>query len=338
MQAFAGFAIFDIAIGMCAVLPRMDMTRPATANPADVLAAIQYNRTEVAFASPIVWQRLTRFAIEDQQTCPSLQVTLTVGAPIPADLHHRFRKILAPGRQVFTPYGATEAMPVSSIGTDEVLEHTWARTRSGHGTCVGKPIPGMEVRIIRITDEPIPAWADALRLPDGEVGEVVVSGPGTSPAYKDAPQANVKGKIREGERIFHRMGDLGYVDEQGRLWFCGRKAHRLTTSAGLLPSVMVEGIYNDHPSVFRTALVGLGAEGRQLAVLAVEMEAGQAFTPRVEAELRNLARGTRWEGRVSRFLVHPCFPTDARHNSKIRREDLRSWAALRCRDLLEEVA
>jgi acyl-coenzyme A synthetase/AMP-(fatty) acid ligase len=122
----------------------------------------------------------------------------------------------------------------------------------------------------------------------------------------------------------HRMGDLGYVDEQGRIWFCGRKAHRLETADGMVPNVPVEGVFNEHPNVVRSALVGVGPRGAQTAVLCVETRG--AWTPEDEREMLALADGTRWQGVVKKVLVHPGFPMDARHNSKIRNEDLQAWA------------
>jgi acyl-coenzyme A synthetase/AMP-(fatty) acid ligase len=128
----------------------------------------------------------------------------------------------------------------------------------------------------------------------------------------------------------HRMGDLGYFDEKGRLWFCGRKAHRLETAQGLVPAVPVEGLFNDHPKVFRTALVGVGLRGQEEAVLCVELKPDiRQLSPQDEVELLGRASGTRWRGVVTAVMVHPNFPMDARHNSKIRREDLKTWAGLR---------
>lgn len=333
-QAFAAFAIFDVCMGLTSALHPMDLSKPATADPARIAATFRTFEPEVAFASPIVWQNLSRWALANDATFPSLKTAITVGAPIPAYLLRRYRKILAPGSVMATPYGATEGLPISFVTSDEVLDETWARTAQGHGTCVGRPAPFAEIRIIGITDDSIPEWSDDLALAQGEIGEVVVGGPQMSPEYKDAPDANVAAKIRDGDRVLHRMGDLGYLDDAGRLWFCGRKAHRLETTRGTVPAVPVEGVYNEHPDVFRTALVGVGERGREIGVLCVEMEPGKAFTAEVEAALRELEEGTRWAGVVARFLPHPGFPTDARHNSKIRREDLRAWAEGRVGDTL----
>jgi acyl-CoA synthetase (AMP-forming)/AMP-acid ligase II len=333
LQAFAAFAIFDLCLGMTSILPKMDYSKPATARPEEFVAAIHDQHPDVTFASPIVWQNVSRFGLAHQVTFPSIRTLLTVGAPIPAYLHRRMQKILPAGGQVWTPYGATEGMPISYIGTDEILGETWAKTARGAGTCVGKLAPGAWVRIIRITEDPIPTWSDDLALPAGVMGEIVIGGDQVSPEYKDAPEANKLSKIARDGRVLHRMGDLGMLDEQGRLWFCGRKAHRIELEGLVLGADAVEGIFNEHEDVFRTALLGVGPRGKQIPVLCVEMEPGKSFTPEVQQQLAVLAKGTSVEGRIARFLPHPGFPTDARHNSKIRREDLLVWAQPQCRDL-----
>jgi acyl-CoA synthetase (AMP-forming)/AMP-acid ligase II len=329
VMCFAPFVLLTIARGNTTVIPDMDLSRPATAVPERVVEAIQAHNAERALASPIVWMNVARHCDSQGIELPELSQVLTMGAPIQADLHRRLRKLLREGTQLFTPYGATEALPVSSIGTDEILGETWQRTAQGHGTCVGRPFPDVRIHVMRISEEPVEKWSDELALPQGEVGELVVDGPIVSPEYKERPDANAKSKVACDGRILHRMDDLGYLDEQGRVWFCGRKNHRLETQDGMIPAVPVEGVYNEHPKVFRTALVGIGQRGSQVPFLCVEMEAGEAYTPELERELAALAVGTQWEGLVQGFLVHTGFPVDPRHNSKIVREELAVWAASR---------
>jgi olefin beta-lactone synthetase len=334
LQCFASFVVFDLCLGFTAVLPAIDFSRPARAEPTALLAALGDHSPDVAFASPIIWQNTSRYCVSRSLTMPSVSTVITVGAAIPPSLHRRMTRILPPGTQVWTPYGATEGLPITNIGTAEILAETAARTARGAGTCVGTPAPGAWVRVIPIRDAPIERWSAELALAPGQLGEIVIGGDQVSRAYKDADQANVEAKIRDGDRVLHRTGDLGQLDDQGRLWFCGRKAHRIEPSEGVvLAADAVEGIFNEHPEVFRSALVGIGPRGRQVPVLCVELERGGRFTPALEEGLRQLAHGTAVEGRIARFLPHPGFPTDARHNSKIRREDLAPWAAARCRDL-----
>jgi acyl-CoA synthetase (AMP-forming)/AMP-acid ligase II len=328
VQAFAGFAIFDLCLGMTSILPKADLSKPAKALPEDIIAAIHAHAADVTFASPIIWQHVSRYAAAQRVQLPSVRTLLTVGAPIPPYLHRRFQTILTGGAQVWTPYGATEAMPLTWIGTDELLADCVAQTAAGRGTCVGRVVPGVTLKVIAVTDDPVDEVAPNV-LPLGQIGEIVALGDVVSPAYTNAPDANRLAKIHDSEGTWHRMGDLGSFDEHGRLWFCGRKAHRLQTANGMVAGDPVEGVFNEHPDVFRTALVGVGASGDEIPVLIVEMEPGRTFDDEVRASLLDLARGTPHEGLVQHVWPHPGFPVDARHNSKIRREDLRVWAAAR---------
>ncbi|MCA9569461.1 MAG: AMP-binding protein, partial [Myxococcales bacterium] len=331
VQAFAAFAIYDLCWGHTAVIPAIDLSKPAKAPPEAFATAIRHHQAKMAFASPIIWRRVAPFCQQKGWKLESLDKAITTGAPTPPEMVRAFAPLLRDGVEFHTPYGATEAIPVSHIGSAELMGDCLEKTARGAGTCVGHPAPGIDVRIARVTDDAIPAWSEDLRLPDGEIGEIVVSGGQVSVDYKESPEGNASSKIRDGERILHRMGDLGYLDPQGRIWFCGRKSHRLQTKDGMLPCVPVEGITNEHPDVFRTALVGVGEPGAEEPVLIVEMQKGKTFTPGTADALKALTVGTPYEHVFAQVLPHPGFPTDARHNSKIRRGDLRTWATRQLR-------
>lgn len=322
---YAPFVPYALADGLTVILPDMDFSRPATAAPGRIVDALVDHRAECAFGSPIIWVRLVRYCARKGLVLSALQRAVTAGAPVPARLHRQLEPILGAGGRLYTPYGATEAMPLTTAHTGELAE-TWERTRRGEGTCVGRPLAGIDVWIIRVTDEPVPEWGEALRVPTGEIGEIVVGGPVVSPEYPLSPDETAKAKIRWNGRILHRTGDLGRLDTDGRLWFCGRKADRILTRQGMLPSLAIENIFNEHPAVFRTAVVGVGVPGAMTPVACVEMEDGAAFSSHTVADLRTLADGTSYAGVVDRFLCHPGFPVDARHNSKIRRDVLAAWA------------
>jgi acyl-CoA synthetase (AMP-forming)/AMP-acid ligase II len=262
---------------------------------------------------------------------PSLKRVISAGAPVHADVLERFQRLLAPGVQLFTPYGATEAMPVCSIGSDEILSRTRARTIEGGGVCVGRPVAPLQVSIIRITDDPIVSWSDDLALASGEIGEIVVKGPIVTREYYRRPESNALAKIADPQRggFFHRMGDLGYRDDEGRIWFCGRKSHRVQTSAELLFTIPCEAVFNAHPAVYRTALVGVGAAGTHRPVLCVELEArtSAADRERIKRELLTLGAARPHTRGIETILFHPSFPVDIRHNAKIFREKLAAWAA-----------
>jgi acyl-CoA synthetase (AMP-forming)/AMP-acid ligase II len=235
---------------------------------------------------------------------------------------------------VFTPYGATECLPVACIDSATILGETREKTERGAGICVGRPVPDVEVAIIPVSDDAISSWRDDLRQPVGVVGEIAVRGPFVSPAYFNRPDATDLAKIRASNgEIWHRMGDLGYLDESGRLWFCGRKAHRVWTEAGPLDTIPCEAVFNTHPAVFRSALVGVGPRGRQTPVLCVEREPTACGIDRVELTRELLEIGGQFAhtAGVRTILFHRGFPVDVRHNAKIGREVLARWAARRLR-------
>lgn len=323
------YTILEISMGLTVVVPPMDLAKPATVDPRDVVATVRAFSPTIGSASPVVWERTVRHCQEHGVRLDGLRMLLTTAAPIPVSLHRRLADVFPASTELFTPYGATEAMPIARIGTHEILEDTAERTARGAGTCVGRLDPEIDVRIMRVIDGPVVDWDPELALPAGEIGEIVAAGDGVSRAYRNHDRGNAEAKMRDGDRVLHRMGDLGYLDAQHRLWFCGRKQHRVDTSAGLLPSVCVQGLFDQQPGVRRTALVGVGPAEDPLPVLCVELDQGVPWTPALEEALRHRAHGTPYEGVIQHFLHHPGFPTDARHNSKIRNEEVAAWAASR---------
>src|SRR3989475_6584146 len=332
LAAFPLFALFSVAMGVTVVIPDLDSTRPSQVDPATFVAAIrQYGATQ-SFGSPAVWDRVGQYCVERNLTLPSLRRVLMAGAPVSPPVLERVHHILSDSADAHTPYGATEALPVSSITAREVLRETAALTRAGKGTCVGRLFPGISLRIIRITDEVIPAWDDQLVLPRGEIGELVVKGPVVTREYFRRERDTALAKIKDGDAWWHRMGDVGYLDEQGRVWYCGRKADRVQTASGTLFTDPCEAIFNQHPDVFRSALVGIGPTGHQRPVIVIEPHPGTFPATadegtRFRDELRRLGAAHPVTAGISAVLFHPAFPVDVRHNVKIARDKLALWAA-----------
>jgi acyl-coenzyme A synthetase/AMP-(fatty) acid ligase len=189
------------------------------------------------------------------------------------------------------------------------------------------------VRVIRITDEPIAAWDDAIEVPAGAVGEVVVRGPVVARSYFNRLDQTTLTKLTDpGGDVWHRMGDVGYFDAEGRLWFCGRKSQRVVTPAGTLFTVPCEGVFNAHPAVRRSALVGVMRNGATEPVLCVEREpAARLSDDELRRELLTLGAAHEPTRSIRTVLFHPSFPVDIRHNAKIFREKLAAWAAGRLR-------
>lgn len=354
LPTFPLFALFAPALGMSAIIPDMDATRPAAVDPAKIVEAIGNFGVTTMFGSPALINRVGRYGVARGIKLPTLRRAISAGAPVPAAVLERFAKLLAPGVQVFTPYGATESLPVCSIGSDEILGETARAAAAGKGVCVGRPVAGIELAIIRVTDTPLPTWSDDLRVAPGEIGEIAVKGPVVTREYFGRPESTALAKIADprgagggdagaagsdgsgggGGGFWHRMGDVGYLDGRGRVWFCGRKSQRVVTPAETLFTIPCEAVFNAHPRVFRSALVGVDSGCGIEPVLCVELEKDGGAAPDREAlrrELLALGAAQRHTRAIAQVLFHPAFPVDIRHNAKIGREQLAAWAAAELR-------
>lgn len=327
LPTFPLFGLFAPGLGLTTVLPDMNPTRPARVDPRKIVEAIESFGVTSLFGSPALLRRVGEFGVARGLMLPTVRRVICAGAPVSAKVLETFSRLLAPGALIHTPYGATEALPVCSISHAEVLSETRERTDRGEGVCVGWPVTGMRVAVIGVTDEPIERWSEDLRLPSGTVGEIVVKGPVVTPEYVNRPEATSKAKIPDPSGgLWHRMGDLGLIDESGRAWFRGRKAHRVVTPSGTFDTIPCEAVFNTHPAVYRTALVGIGSGERRRPVLCVELADLRADQGAVRAQLLEIGQRFEHTKPIGRILFHPAFPVDIRHNAKIFREKLAAWA------------
>ncbi|MGW8953926.1 fatty acid CoA ligase family protein [Streptomyces sp. NPDC055709] len=324
--------VFDLVAGRTVVVPRMNMARVGAADPAPLIDAIRRFSVNAMFASPALLAPLAAQLAETGAVAgsrvPSLRLVVSGGAPVRPELMSALRDVLPDRARVFSTYGATEALPIALLESREALAGPAAGPAAGMGVCVGRPAPGTSVATIEVSDGPVNAPMPELLVGAGEVGEIVVSGPAVSPRYYRSPRADIEHKIQDGVRRWHRTGDVGWFDGEGRIWFGGRTSHRVRTTNGDLYTVLCEGIFNAHPQVRRTALVGIGPHTDQRPVLCVEPAPGTdgGQWRRIESELRDLGARHLMTKPIEDFLPHPSFPVDIRHNAKIRRELLADWA------------
>ncbi|MGB0334193.1 MAG: fatty acid CoA ligase family protein [Opitutales bacterium] len=317
------FALFNPALGMCTIVPEMNPSRPATVDPEKIVRSIQQNAVSNSFGSPALWTKILRHCEAHSIQLPTIRRILMAGAPVPPVLMERMRAII-PNGEIHTPYGATEALPVSSISATEVLEDTAIRTQKGEGTCVGEPLPGISVRIIQPVDGAIKQIDHAVDLTTGEIGEIIVQGSSVTQGYDQLPEADAYSKIADASFHWHRMGDMGWLDRAGRLWFCGRKVERVLSRKGPMYTDCCEAIFNQHPKVYRSALIDLGGG---LPGIVIEPEAGN-FPQTVGRKnefiesLRELAQGNPLTASIVHFFFEASFPVDVRHNAKIHRLSL----------------
>jgi acyl-CoA synthetase (AMP-forming)/AMP-acid ligase II len=357
LPGFPLFALFNCAMGVSTVLPDMDPTRPAKVDPQNIIEAVRDWNVTQAFGSPALWNIVGRYCEANQIVLPTLKRVLSAGAPVPPHVLRRMKAAIPADGDVHTPYGATEALPVASIAASEVLAETAARSATGAGTCVGRHFPGIEWRVIRITDGPIASIGEAEVLPPGEIGELIVRGPVVTSEYVTRTDCNPLHKIADGSTFWHRMGDVGWLEvgpagpaglvpnvgeadrevppsgrDLQRFWFCGRKSHRVITASGTLFTIPCEAIFNQHPHIYRSALVGVGPPGQQRPVIIAEPwpEHRPKTKPRHDdllAALAELAKHHTHTSAIQDFFLLDALPVDIRHNAKIFREQLAVWAA-----------
>ncbi len=329
--AFPLFALFSTALGACAVIPDMDPTRPARVKPQTFVASIEKYRVTYSFGSPAIWNVVSRYCLAQGIVLHSLDKVLMAGAPVPGELLQRMQKILPAGAKVFTPYGATESLPIVSIEGREVVQETWPQSRLGLGTCVGRALPGVDIKIINIADAPLAKLTKEMLVAQGRIGEIIVRGAVVTKEYLNNPVETKLAKIVDGDTFWHRMGDVGYMDHHQRLWFCGRRAHRVVTERGTFFSVPCEAIINEHPDVSRSALVGIkdgrrGDEYRIPAIIVEPKKDQRINAEKLLEELRQIGGQSELTREIKHFLIHKNFPVDIRHNAKIFREKLALWA------------
>jgi olefin beta-lactone synthetase len=332
LSGFPLFGLFNAVMGTTTIIPDMDPTRPADVDPPRLLDAIDQWKVTQAFGSPALWTTVSRYADIHQRRVSTLKNVFSAGAPVPPHVLSSMRKMLPDDANMFTPYGATEALPVASIESRTVLGGLSEKTQQGAGTCVGNKFSGIQWRVIAIEDGPIESIDQTTELASGQIGELMVSGDVVTTAYVTRLDQNPLHKVQDGQRIWHRMGDVGYLDDQGQFWFCGRKSHRVRTSSGDLFTEQCEAIFNQHSSIYRSALVGIGPAGKQTPVVVVEpwpekMPKDSAATESLLGQLRSLCQSNSLAQSVEHFMIYPGrLPTDIRHNSKIFREQLAPWA------------
>jgi acyl-CoA synthetase (AMP-forming)/AMP-acid ligase II len=323
LPGFPLFALFTLAMGMTSVIPDMDPTKPAQCDPKKLVHNIlKYQVTFVA-GSPAIWERVGRFCLKNNIQLPCVKFVVMFGAPVQLEIHRMFKKILTTG-DTYTPYGATECLPVSLISGSEVLN---SKSEQGFGTCVGRAVPGVEIKIINVSDIPKNVLNE---LGKNTRGEIVVSGTQVTPLYFDMPNETAKAKILDKGVLWHRMGDLGYLDQENRLWFLGRKSHLVQTEKDLFYPLEVEAPFNRHPLISRVALVKLNSQNEIRPGLVIERFDGETRgTEEFFHEVRDLSLKGSASENIHDYFLHPGFPVDVRHNIKVDQLKLGSWASKR---------
>jgi acyl-CoA synthetase (AMP-forming)/AMP-acid ligase II len=324
VPGFPLFALFTLAMGMTSVIPDMDPTRPAQCDPAKIVKNILDQGASFVAGSPSIWAKVGHYCSENRLSLPTVKYVVMFGAPVRAEIHEMFQQILPQG-DTYTPYGATECLPVSLISGKEILQGKKLETEKGAGTCIGQVIQNTEVKIIKSSDIPLVRFEE---LAPYKIGEIIVSGPQVTPAYFEMPQETEKAKILIDGKLWHRMGDVGYLDNEQNLWFLGRKTHQVIVDQNtVFYPIRIEAIFNKHPLIKRSALVKLSQGGKVFPGLVIERkDQSTDLDDNFRSELFSIASSSPYTKVIDHFFVHPAFPVDVRHNIKIDRVRLSDWA------------
>lgn len=317
VAAFAPFALYGPALGITSTIPDVDVTTPGALTAEAFGAACASIGATIAFASPAALANVLRTGgTSPDPRAAGLRLVLSAGAPVPVATLRQVAQRL-PGAEAHTPYGMTECLPVADISLDEI-----DRAGLGRGVCVGHPVRGAHVMIAALGFD---ATATVVALAPGATGEVLVRTPWLSDGYdrrwrteRDARPTDSTGTV------WHRTGDVGHVDAEGRLWIEGRTVHVVHTVHGPVTPVPVEVAVEALAGIERVAAVGVGPAGCQQLVVVVVAPGDAALAPAdVTAEVR---AAVDWAP-VAAVLTAPSLPVDIRHNTKIDRAEVAAWAA-----------
>ena len=224
IPGFPLFSFFTLSMGMSSCIPDMDPSKPAEVDPAKLYKNITDTKASFLAGSPAIYEKLADYCLKYKLTIPNVKYLVMFGAPVRVSLHKKYAKILTNGTS-YTPYGATECLPVSNISGKEILSTHQKNIENGEGTCVGKPLEGVQLKIIETSDDNIDSLKNIKELSTHEIGEIIVHSPNVTKAYFKNERATKSSKIYEKDKVWHRMGDVGYLDGKGNLWFCGRQKH-----------------------------------------------------------------------------------------------------------------
>jgi len=308
IAAFAPWAVFGPAIGIGSVLPVMNLSKPSSLTYDSLVSAITQAHGTLLWASPAALRNVLETVPTNRNlglTDSSIRLILSAGAPVPPALLANVAELF-PGAELRTPYGMTEALPLTDISIRDILLNT-----DFQGVNVGTPILDVGVKIA--------PWQKPNQLTDQAdlMGEIVVRASHMRSSYDNLEFTNRSASSFAG---WHRTGDVGHLDNNGQLWIEGRLAHVITTAQGPVTPVPIEQRVEQLEGIYQAACVGVGPRDNQVVVVVVVLEHKMSDLALIDS-VRAIAGVP-----VSSVLAIKKLPTDIRHNAKINREKVSSWA------------
>jgi acyl-CoA synthetase (AMP-forming)/AMP-acid ligase II len=311
------FCLFNPALGIATVLPPINVKAPLKTSLQKLLKILGDKEITHSFGSPIFWKAITTKALKLKKTFSHIQKLFLAGCSAPTGLIENL-KIIFPNAHFEIPYGATEALPLTTLsGTllcEKQKKHPYA------GACLGKPLPGIKIIILDLS-QPCP-------LSPMTVGEIAASGPIVSQDYDQLPNQNKENKwIDHQQTLWHRMGDVGYIDHEGCIWFLGRKKECCITASQIMYTEPCEAVFLKHPAVQRAALIFIPTKTASIPAMVIEPKQwSTVYLPwKKKAFIRTLqtmALSKAHTSTIQHFFIQRSLPVDIRHNAKIHRLSL----------------
>jgi olefin beta-lactone synthetase len=305
------FVLANLASGLTSVIPDVDLRRPGAIDPSRLIRQIEKERPTRAAASPALFDRLASHLRSRSERLDGITRIFTGGAPVFPRLL-RDLAAAAPAAVVSAVYGSTEAEPIAHLERSEITSRDLDAMSHGAGLLAGRPVASIDARVLPdrwgtpLGGYANPAAFDAEALAAGQPGEIVVAGPHVLPGYLDGA-GDDEIKVRVGDRVWHRTGDAGYFDAEGRLWLLGRCSARVTDRRGTLYPFAVEAAASDIAGVHRSAFV----THRDKRTLVVELARDVAPLSR-----SSLLKQFEWV-HLDDIVIVAAIPVDKRHNGKV---------------------
>lgn len=315
-------ALLFPAVGLASVVPNPETAKPSAFSVDDLIESATHLKVSTLLADEAMALRVLRRCEQLSIRLPSLRNLLMPGMGASPELAEligsvtgadRFHRLYSGGGAALTTVMEVkaEAQAVASVFVP------------GKGICLGKPAPNVQAEIAPLDRRSASRSALPERLATGSIGEIVVQSPCSGSLIFSNRGTRKKSTLSNRERT----GEVGFVDESGNLWFCGRKEHLVTTSYGVFYSERSESLFNQHPKVKRCVLIALrkGARGRPGLVV----ETSKADFPskkidesKFKAELLQLAMDLEDARLITEFFFVKALPENPKGSGLVDREAL----------------
>ncbi len=318
---FPILVLHNLTCGLTTVMPKVDLSAPGQVDAKQVTQQLASCAVTRLSGAPAYIEALACYLNEHGKTNQQVTSLVVGGATVSASLAQHIVKAF-PNANARVVYGSTEAEPISAIDIKEYL----AEQQGGDGYLVGKPVPQAKVLLTRVGA--ILANEDALfraKVEPGAIGEIWVTGKHVLQGYIDNIAANAENKIaRQNGLVWHRTGDVGFLDDVGRLWLTGRVKDVVYIDNLSIEPYPVEQKIDRLADIRKSALIST----KQGGFLFIELIIGckPELSAKLSTEMQEAIGAILTAAGIKQInmIILDKIAVDGRHNSKIDRPELRN--------------